>query len=256
VAVSRSENLRDWSPPRPLTPQDPSLNFSSPGNVVRHGGEWVMCLQTYPRQNGEKYGSAASRLWTMRSRDLHHWTEPQLLRVKGPDVPNDAAGRMIDPFLYEDPARPGRWWCFFKQNGVSASWSDDLQTWHFAGHTEAGENACVFRDGDDHVLLHSPENGIGLKRSRDLKTWTDAGLLTLGQADWPWARGRITAGFALDLRSDPRFKTCLLFFHGSGPEDERTMFDHNASIGLAWSDDLLTWRWPGCQTPQRLAAAL
>ena len=27
--------------------------------------------------------------------------------------------------------------------------------------------------------------------------------MTLGQENWPWARGRLTAGFVLDLRSGP-----------------------------------------------------
>ena len=51
-----------------------------------------------------------------------------------------------------------------------------------------------------------------------------------------------------DLKNDPRIGKYLLFFHGSGPEDERTMFDNFASIGLAWSDDLKNWNWPG-KTP-------
>jgi hypothetical protein len=36
----------------------------------------------------------------------------------------------------------------------------------------------------------------------------------------------------------------LLFFHGSGPKDERVIFDTHACIGIAWSDDLLEWHWP------------
>ena len=64
------------------------------------------------------------------------------------------------------------------------------------------------------------------------------GLITLGQEKWPWAQGRITAGFVLDMTNHPEFGKYLMFFHGSGPEDEETMFDHHASIGLAWSDDI------------------
>jgi hypothetical protein len=181
----------------------------------------------------------------MRSPDLEHWGQPELLRVKGPDVPEQQMGRMIDPYLLADKDEPGKWWCFYKQNGVSLSWSYDLRHWTYRGRAAAGENVCVVVDGGQYVLFHSPENGIGVKRSPDLVTWTDEGQLVLGQADWPWAQGRLTAGFVLDLRNDRGVGKALLFFHGSGPEDERTMFDTHASLGLAWSDDLRHWEWPG-----------
>ena len=87
VAWSKSRDLLTWTQPKTFTPRDNRLNYSSPGNVVRHAGQWVLCAQTYPRPNGEKYGNAASRLWIMRSRDLEQWSEPELLRVKGPDDP-------------------------------------------------------------------------------------------------------------------------------------------------------------------------
>jgi len=245
TAVSKSSDLASWTPPRILTPRDRSLNYSSPGNVVRFGQEWVLCLQTYPRPKGEKFGNETARIWTMRSKDLETWGRPELLRVKGPDVPQEKMGRMIDPFLLQDKDDPGKWWCFYKQNGVSMSWSRDLAAWTYAGRTGGGENPCVIVDGGEYVLFHSPGNGIGVKRSRDLKEWRDAGLLVLGQKDWPWAKGRLTAGFVLDLRREPRIGKAVMFFHGSGPEDERSMFDNYASLGLAWSADLAAWDWPG-----------
>ncbi|HUT37076.1 MAG TPA: hypothetical protein VNE39_26585 [Planctomycetota bacterium] len=245
TATSQSRDLAAWTQPRLLTPRDQSLNYSSPGNVVRFGNEWLLCLQTYPRPKGEKYGNATARLFVMRSKDLETWGEPELLKVKGPDVPVERMGRMIDPFVLQDKDDPGKWWCFYKQNGVSMSWSRDLRTWTYSGRANAGENACVLVDGDEYVLFHSPGNGIGVKRSRDLAAWRDVALLTLGQKDWPWAKGRLTAGFVLDVRRDPAVGKALLFFHGSGPGDERTMFDTHASLGLAWGDDLLTWTWPG-----------
>lgn len=245
TAWSKSRDFVHWTKPEVFTPRDRKLNFSSPGNIVRFQNRWVLCLQTYPRPNGEKYGNQDSRIWIMRSDDLEHWDEPELLRVKGPDVPVEKMGRMIDPYLLEDKDESGKWWCFYKQNGVSMSWSRDLKRWTYFGRTEAGENACVLIDGDEYVLIHSPANGIGLKRSNDLTHWTDVGLLTLGQKDWPWAQGRLTAGFVLDLRRVPEVGKYVLFFHGSGPKDERTMFDNYASLGIAWSDDLKHWDWPG-----------
>lgn len=244
LATSKSKDLLSWSTARILTPRDRRLNFSSPGNLIRDGGDWVICLQTYPRPNGEKYGDSSARIFTMRSADLETWSAPTLLKVKGPHVPESEMGRMIDPFLVEDKDNPGKWWCFYKQNGVSMSSSSDLENWTYFGSADAGENACVIVDDNDYVLFHSPENGIGLKRSRDLKQWRDEGVVFLGQKDWPWAQGRLTAGFALDLRAEPAVDKILLFFHGSGPEDERTFFDNHASIGLAWSDDMKAWDWP------------
>jgi len=247
TAWSRSLDLLTWTPPRAITPRDPARNYSSPGNIVRAGGEWVLCLQTYPRPHGEKYGNQDARVFVMRSPDLVTWSEPELLRVKGPDVPVAAMGRMIDPYLLQDKDDPGLWWCFYKQNGASFSWSRDLRSWTYAGRVDAGENVCVFVDGGEYVMYHSPRDGIGVKRSADLWHWLDTELLRLGQPDWPWARGRLTAGCVLDLRCEPRIGHALLFFHGSDyPEDDpRGGFDTFASIGLAWSRDLRQWRWPG-----------
>ncbi len=244
TAVSTSQDLASWTPPRILTPRDVRLNYSSPGNVVRVGDEWLLCLQTYPQPNGEKYGNDDARLYLMRSRDLVTWGDPELLKVKGPSIPVEKMGRMIDPFLLRDRDDPAKWWCFYKQNGLSLSSSYDLTEWTYFGHTSAGENVCVLVDRDEYVMFHSPKNGIGVKRSLDLVRWTDADLITLGQKDWSWARGRLTAGFVLDLRHEPQVGKYLMFFHGSGPEDEQTMFTTHCSLGLAWSEDLVNWHWP------------
>ena len=257
TAMSQTKDLQHWSPVRILTPRDQRLDYSSPGNVVRFQNEWVLCLQTYPRPDYTadqmpRFGTGDARLFTIRSRDLRHWSAPELLRVKGPDVDEKGLGRMIDPYLLEDKDEPGKWWCFYKQNGVSMSYSRDLRTWTYAGHTESGENACVLVENNEYVLVHSPKNGVALKRSADLHTWRDwGGLITLGQAEWPWAQGRLSAGTVLNLKKNPRFGKYVMLFHGSGPKTEEAGdFDKNASIGIAWSDDLLTWNWPGKSTKQ------
>jgi hypothetical protein len=246
TAYSKSRDLVEWSEPVTFTPRDQNLNFGSPGNIVRDGDQWVLCLQTYPRPKGERYGNRDARIWTMRSRDLETWGEPKLLRVKGPDVPVEQMGRMIDAYLLEDKDQSGKWWCFYKQAGMSMSWSRDLKTWTYAGRASAGENACVIIDDEDYVLFHSPGNGIGVKRSKDFTKWRDKGGLPLGQKTWPWAQGRLTAGFVLDLRHEPAVGVALMFFHGSDFPEHSVQggFDNFASIGLAWSDDLKTWAWP------------
>lgn len=247
TAYSTSTNLVHWSAPVTITPRDRRFNFCSPGNIVRFGNQWVLCLQTYPTPGNSTYGDDSSRLWLMRSDDLAHWSEPELIQFMGPEVSREAMPRMIDPYLLADKDEPGKWWCFckVKQTGVSMAWSRDLKTWHPTGRVDGGENACVLVQDGEYVLFHSPPNGIGVKRSRDLHTWREDGLLTLGQKDWPWAQGRLTAGYVLDARAIAGVGRYVMVFHGSGPEDERTMFHTYASIGLAWSDDLKTWHWPG-----------
>jgi len=250
TAMSTSRNLKDWSGIKKITPKDQQLNFSSPGNVIRFGNEWILCLQTYPRpgyhaSNMPVYGDNSARLFIMRSNDLKTWTKPELLKVKGPDVPIDEMGRMIDPYLVRDIQDSAKIWCFYKQNGVSMSWSYDLENWTFHGNTKSGENVCVLKDNDEYILFHSPSNGIGVKRSKNLDEWADWGeLITLGQSEWLWARGRITAGAVVDMRDHPDIQRYLMFFHGSGPGDEKTDFDRNSSIGIAWSEDLRNWNWP------------
>lgn len=246
VAHSKSPDLIHWTRPEPITPADRNLNFSSPGNIVRFGDEWILCMQTYPTPNGEKFGNEDCRVWITRSRDLENWQTPELLRVKGPDVPVEDMGRIIDAYLLEDKDEPGKWWCFFDDNAVNMAFSYDLVNWTYFNRIEGGENVCVLVEKNEYLMFHSPKNGIGMKRSRDMKDWTDSGeLITLGQEHWPWASGRLTAGFVLDLREDERVGKYLMFFHGSGPEDERTMFSTHASLGLAWSEDLVAWDWPG-----------
>jgi hypothetical protein len=251
VASSKSTDLVNWTSPRKLTVKDQNLDFSSPGNVIRFQDEWLLCLQTYPRPDYTvdqmpRYANSSARLFIMRSKDLENWSEPELLKVKGPDVPVAEMGRMIDPYLLQDKEEPGKYWCFYKQNGVSMSFTHDFKNWTYFGHTESGENTCMLVENNQYVLFHSPPNGIRIKKSDDLKTWIDWGeLITLGQADWIWAKGRITAGAMLKLSGNKQAKY-LIFFHGSGPLTEtQGDFDKNASIGIAWSNALKTWDWPG-----------
>jgi hypothetical protein len=244
LGVTESRDLVHWTRPRTLTPRDLNLNFSSPGNVVRVGDRWLLCLQTYPTPNDEVHANDTARIWLMESQDLVTWGEPKLIRVKGPDVPREEMGRMIDPYLVRDKDDPNKWWCFYKQDGVSMSYTYDFETWTYFGRADAGENVCVLVDGDEYVLIHSPGNGVGVKRSRDLKTWRDVGLYTLGQEEWPWAQGRLTAAQVLDLREEPRVGRYLMFFHGSSEAGKRMRRSHgHASLALAWSDDLVNWEW-------------
>lgn len=252
TAMSHSADLKKWSPVKIITPRDQALDFSSPGNIVRFKDEWILCLQTYPRPDytadqQPRYGTGASRIYIMRSKDLETWGAPEVMKVKGPDVEIADMGRMIDPYLLEDKDEKGKWWCFYKQNGVSMSYSYDLLNWKFFGRTESGENVCVLNENNEYILIHSPKNGIAIKHSSDLINWNDWGKpVRLGQDEWSWAKGRITAGTVINLKEDKKFGKYVMFFHGSGPKtEEEGDFDKNASLGIAWSDDLWQWEWPG-----------
>jgi hypothetical protein len=181
----------------------------------------------------------------MRSADLRSWETPELVQFLGPDVPPEKMPRMIDPCIVPDKDVAGKWWAFckIKQTGVSIAWSEDLKTWHYEGRVDGGENAGVLVQRGEYVLFHSPEDGIGVKRSGDLHQWKDAGLLKLGQAEWPWAQGRITAGYVLDARTIHGVSRYVMVFHGE--RDKLDSFTRHANIGIAWSEDLATWTWPG-----------
>jgi acetyl esterase/lipase len=254
VAVSTSTDLKNWNAPRILTPKDQNLNYSSPGNIVRIGDEWVMCLQTYPiasfrRGDKLRFCDARARVCIMRSKDLLTWTPPELIRVKGPAIPEKSMGKMIDPFLLRDKDTPGQWWCFYKQDGhMHASLSTDLKTWTPgpAGIAE-GENACVLVQDNEYVFFYAPANGVGVKRGSGLgRMREDTQPLVFGQKNWPWAETRLTAGYVEDLRHVPGVGKYVMVFHGMGPGKTKTDANTNAncSIGIAWSEDLQTWHWP------------
>ncbi|GEM_PF-1135144 len=245
TAYSKSTDLVFWTYPKIITPKDRYLNFSSPGNIVRYNDEWVICFQTYPTPKRESFGNANSRIFIMRSKNLEDWGEPELLKVKGDDVPESEMGRMIDPYLTKDE-KTNLWWCFYKQNGVSMSYSHDLENWTYAGHCKAGENVTILKQGDEYVMFHSPSNGIGIKRSKALDEWgEDIQLLILNQANWEWAKGRLTAATAIDLKNEPGINKNIMFFHGDKSGEVLNRAHKEASLAIAWSDDLINWYWPG-----------
>src|SRR5665213_3174109 len=124
-----------------------------------------------------RFGTGDARIFLMRSKDLENWSKPELMKVKGPGISEKDMGRMIDPYLLEDKDEPGKWWCFYKQNGISMSYSYDLKNWTFFGHTNSGENPCVLVENNEYVLFPSPKKGVAIKRSKDLIDWQDWGHL-------------------------------------------------------------------------------
>jgi len=247
LGTSTSRDMVSWSPVSLLTREDPVLNYCSPGNIIHHEEEWLMCLCTYPIPNQDGFvGDGTARAFIVRSKDLEVWGEPELLRLKGPDVSREKMDRIIDPYLVEDKDEPGKWWCTYKQNGVSISYSYDLETWTYAGKHNAGENTCVLVRGDEYYMIHSPgDDGMGVMRSGDMTQWSNVvdGTISLGYKIWPWAMARLTAGYVLDLKDDPRVGKYLMFYHATRSHDPHEHIG-SCSLGIAWSDDLIHWDWP------------
>lgn len=223
LAESISRDLKNWTSPRILSPKGAEYNYSSPGNIFYRNNLYHMCIQTYPRRNGEVYGNENCRVFLIHSKDLVHWSKPEMIMVKG-DVPVNNMGRMIDPYIVQTK---DHFLCFYKQNGVSFSKSRDLIHWEYIGNcTDCGENVCVLKEKSDYYILHSPKNGLGLLRTQDFKTFENLGVITLNQSSYPWAKDRLTAGFILTL--DSNHDNDVLFFHG----DNESQYTFGASIAI------------------------
>lgn len=237
VAHSVSSDLKSFSKPTLITEKDCSKNFCSPGNVIEHNGEYFISVTSYPMPlpYAERfYADDTARLFFIKTKDFKTFSEPERIYPKGKECINE--GRMIDPFVFKEK---NEYLLFFKQNGVSISRSQDLLHWTFMGRIDGGENACIIKDRDRYLLIHSPANGIGIKESYNLKTWTDIGVYTLDQEHWDFAKGRLTAAFAIPVKGDCNYKY-IVFFHGSRA-DSYPETHGAASLAYAYTNDFKTY---------------
>lgn len=233
IAMSESKDLKNWSEPKKLTEKNYNTNYCSPGNIIEHNGEYIICFTSYPMPFTFKerhWADETARLFTMRTKDFKTFTEPELLNPKS-NMDEKDIGRMIDPFIIQ---KDQYFYLFFKQNGVSFSRSKDLINWEFLGNTKGGENACVIKNDDEYILIHSPENGIGFAKSKDLENWEEFSFTTLKQSEWKWAEQRLTAAFAMEAPKDFVYKY-ILFFHGSQNVFPET--HGNATLASAFTND-------------------
>jgi hypothetical protein len=63
--------------------------------------------------------------------------------------------------------------------------------------------------------------------------------IPIGDNQWNWAPQGIGAAFVIDLRHEPSIGRYLMFFQAG------TGFKEHVNIGIAWSNDLESWSWPG-----------
>jgi hypothetical protein len=243
-----SADLAHWSAPF-FFPESP-LNFSSPGNVLKVGQEWVLCVQSYPVDPGAVWGNESSRLWLMRSPNLLNWGQPRMICPQGCEAAWTASHRQIDPYLVE---HAGQFYCLYKTSGqLGLLVSPDLEHWQeaqpgapvlSAKDTPDGsslENPCVLPVAGGYALFFAPcrpGRGIGLAYSQDLLAWRDVHFLDFPAL--PWANNGPTAGMVLDLRRECGYG--WMAFHG---ERDGRANAHSAALALAWSEDLEHWRLP------------
>ena len=239
TAMSKSKDLINWSKPVLITPRDLSVNYCSPGNIIKKGDEYIMCLTSYPmpfKYSVRDHGDETARVFTISTKDFETFTEPKMLIPKRDTRPEDL-GRMIDPYILE---KDDRYYLFFKQNGVSLSVSEDLEVWDYLGNTKGGENACVIKHDGKYLLIHSPKNGIGFMTSDDLEHWTDRGLTTLDQDMKKMPDSRLTAGFAMEASEKSPYGY-IMFYHISANRDPET--HGNASLCMAFTDDFKNYHY-------------
>ena len=239
VGHSVSSDLQSFSKPEFITEKDREQNYCSPGNVIKNGNEYWICVSSYPMPipySERSYADDTARLFFIKTKDFKSFSSPERIYPKGCCEKDE--GRMIDPYIFEEN---GEYWLFFKQNGVSLSHSTDLQSWEYVGRADGGENACVIKSDDRYILVHSPTNGVGIKESDDLKTWKDSGVYTLDQEKWEFASGRLTAAFAMRPETESEFKY-IVFFHGSRA-DSIPETHGAASLAFAYTDDLKNYRF-------------
>jgi hypothetical protein len=248
LEVVETGDLAHWSAPRRLTTSP--LSFSSPGNVLKVGDTYVLCVQSYPVNPGELWGNETSRLWLMRSRDLQAWDEPRMIYPQGCQGSWTTSHRQIDPYLVR---HAGNFYCFYKTSGqLGLIVSPDLEHWEEASpeqpvlggrDTPDGatmENPCVVAVEGGYAMIFAPcrpGRGIGLAYSTDLIRWRDVHYL-----DFPalaWADNGPSAATVLDLR--PETGAWLMAFHG---ERDMARNPHSAAMALAWGSDLEHWRLP------------
>ena len=102
LGLITSRDLIHWSEIEYLSLLDPEINLCGPGNIIRFERQWVLCASLYPTPEKGRYGgNENSRATILRSDDLRHWGEPEVLQLR------EHMGRTIDPFLMEDVREKG-----------------------------------------------------------------------------------------------------------------------------------------------------
>ena len=114
VGHSVSTDLVSFSEPELITVKDCTQNYCSPGNIIKHDDEYLICVTSYPMRapySERYYADETARLFFIKTKDFKTFSLPERIYPKGKEVANE--GRMIDPYVLE---KDGEYLLFFKQN--------------------------------------------------------------------------------------------------------------------------------------------
>lgn len=237
----QSEDLEHWSEPEILL-SGPE-GFSSPGNILKTENDFLLCLQSYPVNEGETYGSDACRLWTMKSKDLLRFEPPTIISGDGCKAVWAKTKRQIDPFMVQ---KDNSYYVFYKTDGcIGLLKSEDLKNFEECSDTpvlqasdtpdgSTVENPCVIQLEQGYRMFFAPcreGRGIGTAWSEDLLHWKEVEYLEFPKEKW--APGGPTAPMVVDDRSNSG--KWLMFYHGD------SIGAHGGNLGIAFSDDLIHW---------------
>ena len=101
VAYSMTEDMEHFTEPVYITEKDNTKNFCSPGNVIKHDDEYLLCVTSYPMPYPFAQKPSAddtARLFFIKTKNFLSFSAPERIYPKGENNEND--GRMIDPFVF------------------------------------------------------------------------------------------------------------------------------------------------------------
>ena len=101
VAYSMTEDMEHFTEPVYITEKDNTKNFCSPGNVIKHDDEYLLCVTSYPMPYPFAQKPSAddtARLFFIKTKNFLSFSAPERIYPKGEN--NENEGRMIDPFVF------------------------------------------------------------------------------------------------------------------------------------------------------------
>jgi predicted GH43/DUF377 family glycosyl hydrolase len=242
IGMATTEDFLHYSEIRIISPE----GYASPGNVIRVGGEWVLCYQQYRK--------FPHYLCLSRSKDLEQWSPPERIFNTGPENKWNIDKRSIDPHIVE---WQNRYYCYYigstrwgrasGHNLIGVAGSDDLKNWRDLSpdkpvigadfdweQPDGVENNCVIRRGDRWFMVYSAglkNQKIAYAVSDDLIRWDKKGLCNV-----PVFEGSCTGfGAPVLLEGLGETGTYHMLYQG---RDAR----HHMSFFLLESRDLVNWK--------------
>lgn len=239
VAVVFTKDFVTYEGDRDITPK----GFASPGDLVFWEGRYVLPLQSYP--------SSPSKLYYITSKDLMHWTQPELFLPEALSLPWNVEKRAIDPAFV---LNKDRLYCFFVGSddrtaaihtnlvGYAVTKDPALKVWEIkteeapmigrsASAPDGAENIVVFRNASSWVMIYSEglvDQHLAYGISEDLYHWNWMGKVDVERQKW----NRVKYGAPFVWKENEGNWMMILMGHGE---------DHKTTFGLLFSKDGIHW---------------